>query len=285
DDTNADTTRYKIYRSTYIVTKVTGLTALTDVPKAAEDYYDDTTIAVGTVYYYIVTSVDAAWNESKDKFVFACGAFADQESVVNVTDPQLGINLLEIKSGDLKQQYLFTVSTYSSTSLETAGKKVKVTLGYSTAFRDAIGADKENQLKIHKLDITKTKWEEITDSVIDVNSKLVSADVDTFSVFTVLLAREAEAAEMGTEIYAYPNPCYVSQKKEIIFTNLQEGTELKIYNAAGELVFDDYITVDTPRYTWKLLTKDGKPVASGVYIYVITKPGEPKVVNKIAIIR
>lgn len=121
-------------------------------------------------------------------------------------------------------------------------------------------------------------------STVNKAENYVSADLSEFSVFTVL-PTAIPAEEPVGETIVYPNPCYVSIKKEIIFTNLPKDTTLKIYNAVGELVFEDVIADDSPTYPWKLKTKDNKDVASGVYVYVITKPGGTRIIDKIAIIR
>lgn len=63
----------------------------------------------------------------------------------------------------------------------------------------------------------------------------------------------------------------------IIFDNLTEGAEIKIFNLAGEFVCE---LKGTGKIPWDAKNESGKEVASGVYIYLVTdKTGNWKVCN------
>ncbi|MEK7274144.1 MAG: gliding motility-associated C-terminal domain-containing protein, partial [Candidatus Desantisbacteria bacterium] len=59
--------------------------------------------------------------------------------------------------------------------------------------------------------------------------------------------------------------------------------DIKIYNIAGELVRDESIHA-TGNWTWNARNNDNEPVASGIYIYLMTNEKD-KAVGKIAVIR
>jgi hypothetical protein len=88
-----------------------------------------------------------------------------------------------------------------------------------------------------------------------------------------------------SEVYCYPNPTI---KGWIRFTSTAPGglpvnTKVKIFNIAGELIFED-IDKDGGDYKWECVNKVGKKVSSGIYIYVISDEKTTKT-GKLGIIR
>ena len=88
----------------------------------------------------------------------------------------------------------------------------------------------------------------------------------------------------------YPNPFIPSEGHEnIIFEGLNENAKIYIYSLDGELVFE---TEDANivyygegyRFIWDGKNKNGKALASGVYLYVIDNGNELDK-GKIAIVR
>ena len=92
----------------------------------------------------------------------------------------------------------------------------------------------------------------------------------------------------------YPNPYKPNATGEdvqfdraegIAFENLTEQATIKIYNIAGELVFE-YEKNDTENiYNWKAVNNDNEKVASGLYIYFVTNDKGEKQKGKIGIIK
>lgn len=84
-------------------------------------------------------------------------------------------------------------------------------------------------------------------------------------------------------VYAYPNPVRPDYKGVITITGLENGAYVKIATSNGTLVNEG--TASSGTYKWYGLDKDGKRVASGVYmVEVSTAEGEKGVVCKIAIV-
>jgi len=86
----------------------------------------------------------------------------------------------------------------------------------------------------------------------------------------------------------YPNPYkdrhFNAAVKGITFENLTENTDVRIYNIAGDLVWKAE-DIDDNEVLWEVCNESAKPVASGVYIYVITNDANGRVKGKVAVIR
>jgi len=78
---------------------------------------------------------------------------------------------------------------------------------------------------------------------------------------------------------------WVFAKVEITFKNLTDQCKIRIYNIAGELIYEQEFTNTNGKAEWNLKNRSGKDVASGVYIYLITNNQNQKAVGKIGIIR
>ena len=84
-------------------------------------------------------------------------------------------------------------------------------------------------------------------------------------------------------VWAYPNPVRPDYTGAITITGLENGASVKIVTSNGALVNEGIAA--NGEYKWYGLNKDGKRVASGIYmVEVATSEGEKGVVCKIAII-
>lgn len=84
-------------------------------------------------------------------------------------------------------------------------------------------------------------------------------------------------------VYAYPNPVRPDYRGAITITGLDDNADVKIMTSSGALVNEG--TASGGQYRWYGLDRDGKRVASGVYmVAVATAAGEKGVVCKIAIV-
>ena len=70
----------------------------------------------------------------------------------------------------------------------------------------------------------------------------------------------------------------------IYFTNVTEGTNLKIFNIAGEKVFETTIE-EAGDFLWNAKNNSGNNIASGIYFYYIKTSDGKKVKGKLAIER
>lgn len=85
-------------------------------------------------------------------------------------------------------------------------------------------------------------------------------------------------------VWAYPNPVKPDYTGAITITGLENGASVKIVTSNGVLVNEG--VASNGEYKWYGINRDGKRVASGVYmVEVATSEGEKGVVCKIAIVR
>ncbi|MFH1963116.1 MAG: carboxypeptidase regulatory-like domain-containing protein [bacterium] len=88
-------------------------------------------------------------------------------------------------------------------------------------------------------------------------------------------------------VKAYPNPLIIGLGDEIKFEGLPNVgmVDVKIYNIAGELVWDESVPAPSDgKWRWDAKNNDNEPVASGVYIYLMTNEKD-RTVGKMAVIR
>ena len=93
----------------------------------------------------------------------------------------------------------------------------------------------------------------------------------------------------GPVFQVFPNPYEPSREPagtKIHFQGIQGGCDLKIYNIAGRLVYDNHF--DTPTdgsgFQWDAKNSNGDKIASGMYIYFIESGGDTRK-GKLGIVR
>lgn len=85
-------------------------------------------------------------------------------------------------------------------------------------------------------------------------------------------------------VWAYPNPVTPDYTGTIAIRGLEYGSDVKITTASGQVVNEGICSSGT--YLWNGCDKQGRRVASGVYmVCVSTSEGNKGIVTKIAIIR
>ncbi|MFH1541312.1 MAG: T9SS type A sorting domain-containing protein [Elusimicrobiota bacterium] len=74
-----------------------------------------------------------------------------------------------------------------------------------------------------------------------------------------------------TKAHCYPNPFKPSLgHTKITFANLTSHTKVKVFNIAGKLVYENEDDTLNGELVWNASDNDGDPLASGLYIYIIT---------------
>jgi hypothetical protein len=124
------------------------------------------------------------------------------------------------------------------------------------------------------------------------NKLNLADDVFTFTTPEVVEQDMAADAEYDmSNIKVVPNP-YFNQSlyeldqfdRQVKFTNLPYECTIKIFNLAGDHVVTlEKEASDDSYLVWSMLTKHGLPLASGLYIYIVTAPDGGEFVSKMAV--
>jgi len=91
-----------------------------------------------------------------------------------------------------------------------------------------------------------------------------------------------------TNAHCYPNPFKPNSglgHGKITFTRLTSHSKLRIYNIAGELVYDTETDTPIGELAWNVKNNGGENVASGVYIYVLSNDLGHQKIGKLAVVR
>ncbi len=122
-------------------------------------------------------------------------------------------------------------------------------------------------------------WRPIT-STVDVAARQVVGVTSHFSLFGLF---GAPAADL-TGLKVYPNPFRpLASSKGLTFTNLSLQSRVQIYTLTGAVVWDSG-QADFGEAAWNGKNADGEVVATGLYYYAVTAPGEKRL-GKIAVVK
>ena len=93
-----------------------------------------------------------------------------------------------------------------------------------------------------------------------------------------------------TELLIFPVPYKPGSKSMydgdgITFLGLPDGSNIKIFNIAGELVYEKTIQNADKKFLWNVRNNSGNKIASGIYVYYIISSDGTKYKGKLAIER
>ncbi|HOW28486.1 MAG TPA: fibronectin type III domain-containing protein [Elusimicrobiota bacterium] len=208
----------------------------------------------------VATYIDIANKNAQTKM----GAFAQ---VINLKE------LLIYDESGAKMQGIFN-------------KDASLTMNYTDDNNDGLvdGTSppvKVESLSISWLDETNGLWIRVPSSSIDKNNKTITCKIRHFSVYGIIGGPSMDLSEA----YAYPVPFSpVKGHTNITFKNLSSWATIRILTVNGELVQElreedgDFI------HQWDVKNKDGEPLASDVYFYIISNEDQKKT-GKLVIIK
>jgi hypothetical protein len=124
-----------------------------------------------------------------------------------------------------------------------------------------------------------------TNKLINLRQKKVydyicDSNIRRFNLIVSVKELTTSLVDSLNDAYCYPNPT-----KDKVYFALPEDmrVELKIFNIAGELIYEGMISNGE---SWNCKNKQGDTVASGIYIYIIKNPATGNVKKgKIGVIR
>jgi len=105
---------------------------------------------------------------------------------------------------------------------------------------------------------------------------VLAEDIPISEIPVVRGASLAPSADFEKNTFVYPNPITTAQATFNIYVPIQANVTLKIYNLAGELVYDrDFgpqaadTYVGNAAVTWPKVNSFGRPLARGAYFALI----------------
>ena len=149
-----------------------------------------------------------------------------------------------------------------------------------------------NTLQLYALNEATGLWSPVPDSSVDTAHKLVTGPINHLSIFTAFGSASSAASNLDSvRVYPIPyrpnsgNPDLGGGGAGIFFDQLPVSAAIKIYTVSGQLVTSFDASSTYGKVQWDARNGLGRDVASGLYIAVITSPGNKAVTKKILIIR
>lgn len=147
-----------------------------------------------------------------------------------------------------------------------------------------ISSDSKTELAHFTMDNSPLPDNQVKSIAIDENNGMVY-----FGTLNGLCSYKSDVTKSygnltDDNVYAYPNPVTPDFTGDITITGLTIGAQVKILTTSGQLVNEGTCTGGS--YLWNGCDRNGKKVASGVYmVNVATAGGESGIVTKISIVR
>lgn len=157
---------------------------------------------------------------------------------------------------------------------------VGINLGYTAAAVAGLNAD---QFRIARYD-AGVGWK-VLDSQVDTTGKTVVAQTDGFSIFEIVAAAPSSSVSSG---FVFPNPFRPSLgHTKIKFAGLPASAHIKVFTVSGRLLKELDADSTGSVLGWDGTDKDGRALASGVYLAVVndTTGGSGKATIKFAVQR
>lgn len=185
------------------------------------------------------------------------------------------------------REFIARKDTGSETLLLDFRAKPKITIPYSPS-----PFDQEERIFYRIYQLKDNRWILVPGKQeVDVVNNTVSVDVPCFGIYRVVAAGAPlpplPPNKLISQTEVFPNPFKPSARHSFIyFRNFEGAITIRIFNIAGELMRTLEVPAGAPQpYPWDVKDEDGKELATGVYIYVITNSGGDKVSGKVSVIR
>ena len=147
-----------------------------------------------------------------------------------------------------------------------------------------ISSDSKTELAHFTMDNSPLPDNQVKSIAIDENNGMVY-----FGTLNGLCSYKSDVTKSygnltDDNVYAYPKPVTPDFTGDITITGLTIGAQVKILTTSGQLVNEG--TCTSGSYLWNGCDRNGKKVASGVYMFnVANAGGESGIVTKISIVR
>jgi len=144
------------------------------------------------------------------------------------------------------------------------------------------------KLNIVMFDAKTGLWTPVAQQELDTEFRRVITTISTSGLYG--LAEVSVFSENLDSLRVYPNPWVPfdnqvdngTEESGIVFDQLTRDARIQLFTISGQLVMD--VSPQSASWSWKGLSSFGKPVASGVYLYVVSDSKQKKT-GKLTIIR
>jgi len=164
-------------------------------------------------------------------------------------------------------------------------KDIEILLPYKDTDGDGRIDDKEigtNKLLVYSCKNLTSVWERESSITVDKTNKVIVIKTKHLSYYAIFAVLSNDL----TTAHVYPNPYKPSLgHTNILFTSLTGRTKVQVFDVSGELIYEDEKDTPAGELSWDAKNSKGEPIASGVYIYLITNRNSQTKRGKLAIVR
>ncbi|MFC1717410.1 S8 family serine peptidase [Candidatus Poribacteria bacterium] len=240
--------------------------------RADMGYFRDESLKTETKYWYAISSVNAAGQEST-------------RSETNFATPNAPPRLLSAEYVPPSTVVIVFSEPMGLSAKDQAHYTIKLPSGLSKTSSSAILDSQGHRVVLTVDDLSQGGHTITASGVWDTTGVLISAN-DNSAAFHVPATEISVWSDLSSMI-VYPNPVMPSSRHSalVTFGNLPPATTISIYSYGGQLVRDlGEVESGQDRKFWYLDNNQHQDVASGTYIYVVESAGDSKT-GKIAVIR
>ena len=210
------------------------------------------------------------------------GVYYQSPSQRNETSPVVLTQVIVPRNdGSNLGDYLLSGANISCIAIDAANRKWIGTKGTGLYVIDS-----DNTTEVHHFTEGNSPLLSNTVFSLAINNATGEVFIGTDKGLCSYMSEAVSPSEEMTKdnVYAYPNPVRPGYAGKITITGLTMDADVKITSSNGSLVHQGRSTAGT--YQWDGCDKNGKPVASGIYmVQTATANGKKGTVCKIAIVR
>ena len=244
-----DAAAYNVYRST---TSGSGYAQLASVPPGSMAY-TDTQMAVGNIYYYVITAV---------------GRDDDETAYSNEVSASPGIPPPPPRNLTARSDAFADPVVHWDPPIDDE------TTGY-VVFRNSTGSEPWTAIATLKSSVRSFVDQNVYDentyyyTVATTNIYNWTSEYSNVVSVTIDLPKPLGAAVDLSAVVVAPNPCRLSSGEKLRFIHLTARADINVYTSVGELVKVLHHTDGGGEEEWNLRNDRGMMLASGIYVYYV----------------
>lgn len=144
----------------------------------------------------------------------------------------------------------------------------------------------DNEGKMFAINYTQENSYLLSDQInsIAINDKTGEIFIGTSNGLCSYMSEATEGKSDYSDVYAFPNPVYLSRTNQVVITGLMSDSNVKITDLAGNMIQEGKSMGG--QYLWNCTDRFGSLVKAGIYlVFAATPSGSEGVVTKIVVIK